>query len=592
MPMNDDSRGFYEDYGYKEYAAETGANSERGKRASRFNVTESLFQSESTLERVVFGGRRQRRGAPLSNHLSSKDQYVQESELETAPSSEGSNSREHELDHWSGSAATPAPSSIRARPESATDSESEYVSLEERDRRRKLRHFVDEIVVSRRTFEQRLREQFVALHGIPRWAARHDNTARADNGTVAVSLVSDTGNDALDPEGPVAASAASSRGASATRPPLHWKALTIRRLTDANAAAPAASVLTSVRFHPASAHLCFTAGFDKRLRLFHLTEEPADNLRWKGVRENECLHTVCFADMPIYTAEFVRGSHGAITNSVLLTGRRRFFYEYDLAAQKGIKIRTLESLRKERSFERFTVSPDGKLLAFTGDDSQVILVDAVTKQYLGCVRIACGPQSGAALPRVVTFAPDGLMIAVAGETSGYVSLYDLRMCFTDSGMNASQPLARFLDEGTVRCTALKWSPTGQYLATGSDAGIVNIYDGRAIRGQASTKASGESVTPRERNMHPLASVSNLVTQIDTFAFLPDDQALFYASQAKRNAARVYHLASRKTFPNWPTSQTPLHRVWSASFSPGGGFLALGNDRGRALLYRLRCYAPT
>jgi WD40 repeat protein len=92
------------------------------------------------------------------------------------------------------------------------------------------------------------------------------------------------------------------------------------------------------------------------------------------------------------------------------------------------------------------------------------------------------------------------MIAVAGETSGYVSLYDLRMCFTDSGMNASQPLARFLDEGTVRCTALKWSPTGQYLATGSDAGIVNIYDGRAIRGQASTKASGESVTPRERNV--------------------------------------------------------------------------------------------
>jgi U3 small nucleolar RNA-associated protein 18 len=42
--------------------------------------------------------------------------------------------------------------------------------------------------------------------------------------------------------------------------------------------------------------------------------------------------------------------------------------------------------------------------------------------------------------------------------------------------------------------------------------------------------------------------------------------------------------------NWPTARTPLHYVTALSFSPGGGYLAIGNDRGRALLYRLNAYA--
>lgn len=62
-----------------------------------------------------------------------------------------------------------------------------------------------------------------------------------------------------------------------------------------------------------------------------------------------------------------------------------------------------------------------------------------------------------------------------------------------------------------------------------------------------------------------------------------------ASRMKRDALRLVHVPSLSVYANWPTSRTPLHYVHSLDFSPGGGFLAVGNARGRALLYRLHHY---
>jgi len=43
------------------------------------------------------------------------------------------------------------------------------------------------------------------------------------------------------------------------------------------------------------------------------------------------------------------------------------------------------------------------------------------------------------------------------------------------------------------------------------------------------------------------------------------------------------------FSNWPTSKSPLHYVHSTAYSPNSGYLAIGNARGRVLLYRLHHY---
>ena len=63
-----------------------------------------------------------------------------------------------------------------------------------------------------------------------------------------------------------------------------------------------------------------------------------------------------------------------------------------------------------------------------------------------------------------------------------------------------------------------------------------------------------------------------------------------ASSLKRNALRLLHVPSRTVFSNWPTSKTPLHYVHSLAFSPSSDMLAVGNARGRVLLYRLKHYS--
>ena len=54
--------------------------------------------------------------------------------------------------------------------------------------------------------------------------------------------------------------------------------------------------------------------------------------------------------------------------------------------------------------------------------------------------------------------------------------------------------------------------------------------------------------------------------------------------------RVVHVPTMTVFSNWPTSKSPLHYVHSTAFSPHSGYLAIGNARGRVLLYRLHHYS--
>lgn len=64
------------------------------------------------------------------------------------------------------------------------------------------------------------------------------------------------------------------------------------------------------------------------------------------------------------------------------------------------------------------------------------------------------------------------------------------------------------------------------------------------------------------------------------------ELLAIASSQKKDQLKLVHLPSCTVFSNWPTERTPIKKVTSLDFSPGGGYLALGNNRGRVLLYRL------
>ena len=172
-------------------------------------------------------------------------------------------------------------------------------------------------------------------------------------------------------------------------------------------------------------------------------------------------------------------------------------------------------------------------------------------------------------------------------------------------------LRRDADEGAVGGSALALcgGPGGGSLATGSPTGVVNVYrrgaDGSLgagagvvvgdgghgllgpVRDRAGPTPSTAVATPAAATRPaPARALMNLTTTIDTLAWAPGGQVLACASRMAKDALRIVHGGSLTVFPNWPTSRTPLGHVHCVAFSPGGGLLAVGNAKGRALLYRL------
>jgi U3 small nucleolar RNA-associated protein 18 len=311
------------------------------------------------------------------------------------------------------------------------------------------------------------------------------------------------------------------------------------RVRDANQAGVSSAVVQSVKFHP-GASVVMTAGLDKTIRLFQ-----ADG------KENALLQSVHIADLPIFSAHFTQGG-----DEIVMSGRRKFFYTYDLQEGKVRKIHEIQG-RKEKSLENMFVSPDSKYLVFTGESGSLVMVSNKTKQWVNTLKM-----NGSA--RGVAFMDDGQKMLSSGS-DGKVYVWDLRM---------NKCMHVFTDEGCVKSTALAASSNNEYVACGSDSGVVNIYDSTCL-----TKS----------NPKPVKAVMNLTTDIHNVEFHPKNQMLGISSRSKKEAFRMVHLPSYSVFANWPTAGTPLGYVNSFGFSPGGGYTAVGNDKGKVLLYRVSHY---
>ena len=85
--------------------------------------------------------------------------------------------------------------------------------------------------------------------------------------------------------------------------------------------------------------------------------------------------------MPIRTASFL-----GTTGSLIVSGRRPFFYLYDSIAGKIDKVPRIPG-RSEKSLEQHVVSPDGSLIAFLGNDGYVVLVEAKSKLWVADMKM-------------------------------------------------------------------------------------------------------------------------------------------------------------------------------------------------------------
>jgi len=403
------------------------------------------------------------------------------------------------------------------------DDENLNVDVASKRRLRKLRKTVEEGDVSGKDFEGRLREQHVKLYSNSGWAEKLIEAKEKGVVEADSTLLRATGFLASSKKLPAGI-------------------LEITKLRDANQSHPSQSVVNSVEFHP-NGQLLMTAGLDRRARFFSVD----------GVK-NPHIQTVLFEDMPVHQSCFIE--HGS---KVVFSGRRSFFYFLDLESSRLEKVGKLFG-QKEKSYESFVASNSSDTMALLGQDGNIPLLSLRSRQKIGSLKMNGAVRSGA-------FGSDGISLYSCGS-DGIVYVWDIRM---------QRCIKQFVDEGNLGGTSMAVSPSGHIIASGSKNGIVNLYKGEDI---ANSTAMGAAM------VLPVKSLPHLTTTVDTLSFSGDGQILAMSSRMKKESLRLIHMPSMTAFSNWPTSKSPLHYIHSLAFSPTGSYLAVGNAKGRILLYRL------
>ncbi|KAG0241896.1 U3 snoRNP protein [Mortierella sp. GBA43] len=420
------------------------------------------------------------------------------------------------------------------------DDKTLTISLKSVNRLKKLRKEEREDVINGLDYEQRLRRQFEKVYPVPSWAQPEGSRKRRRRTTMGGDSDSEYSDEEEQHEDNSLLT--SSKGyleKSNKLKILSPESVLVTRVKNANQMGYSKSVVQSVEFHP-NGQMLLTAGFDRTLRLFQVDGKL-----------NQMMQSVFFKDLPIYNAAF--SSQGG---AIVVSGRRKFFYTYNVEAGKVEKSQGIYG-RQEKSLEKFSLSPCGKWIVFLGRDGYIIMVSSQTRQWVRNLKMNGNV-------RAVAWSSDSThLYSVGGDTEIYQWEVSTGKC-----------LHQFMDDGGFKPTSIAVSPDGQFWAVGSASGIVNVYD----RSCLTTR------TPKA-----LRAIGNLTTSIHTMRFNHDSQILAISSKSRKDQLRLIHIPSLKVFPNWPTKGTPLSYVTCLAFSPKSGYLAIGNDKGRVLLYRLNHY---
>eukprot|EP00112_Aurelia_sp_Birch-Aquarium-sp1_P006263 Seg1694.2 transcript_id=Seg1694.2/GoldUCD/mRNA.D3Y31 product="U3 small nucleolar RNA-associated protein 18" protein_id=Seg1694.2/GoldUCD/D3Y31 len=313
----------------------------------------------------------------------------------------------------------------------------------------------------------------------------------------------------------------------------------IRRVKDANYSKYPNSSLRCLEFHPNS-KIALTAGFNKTVDLFQIDNET-----------NPKIQTIYIEGFPIYTAHFTPDGQ-----QVILSSRRKYFYVFDITDGQVTKVPNIKG-RAEKSMENFVISPDGSCIAFLGESGYINLVSIKTKQLISSMKMN-GRVNCAA------FTADGSRLLTFGG-DGEVYIWD---------MNTKRCKHKFRDEGCLKGVCIDVSKDGRFVACGSSSGVVNLYDDRCFT---------------EQNPKPIKTVLNLQTSIHCLKFNPSSEMLAISSRAVKDSLKLLHVESLTVFSNWPTRKGALGYVQSLAFTPQSGYLAVGNDSGKAMLFRLKHY---
>uniref|UniRef100_A0A182Q9J1 WD repeat-containing protein 55 homolog n=1 Tax=Anopheles farauti TaxID=69004 RepID=A0A182Q9J1_9DIPT len=313
----------------------------------------------------------------------------------------------------------------------------------------------------------------------------------------------------------------------------------LKKLKNLNRETKAEGEISSINFHPTSMVAVIT---DKRGFVAIVAVD--------GV-QNEKLHTLWLQKMRVVCSRLTPDG-----NELIFGSYRKLYHVYNLISGKSDTIKIPE--KETWWMKNFRVSRCGKYLASAGDFGEVHLISAKSKEVLRTIQLRYPCQA-------LEFTPDSrYLLCHSSDTE--VSVYSL---------DARRIVNVFQDEGCVNGSCIAVCPGGQFVATGSRQGIVNIY--------------ALDATLKEQQPVPLKVINNLTTYIDSLTFNATSELLVIGSSTVKNAVKLIHVKSGTVFRNFPMQMASLGHVTTAEFSPSGGYLALGNKQGSVSLFRVKHY---
>jgi len=206
------------------------------------------------------------------------------------------------------------------------------------------------------------------------------------------------------------------------------------------------SIISALEFNPSKKNLVLTAGLDRKLKLFSINE--LDN---KSIK----IHSTHLNDMPIFSAKHLNEG-----KEIILSGRRKHFYLYNLEANKLERCASLFTQRDHdiNSLERLFVGRTQ--YAFGSLEGYVLLYDAKSKTFKHDIKINGSVNS-------VCFDNTDTYLYTVGDQSE-VYIFDLRKYRNCVG--------KITDVGNFNTTCMEVSNDNGYLATASNSGVVNLYN--------------------------------------------------------------------------------------------------------------------
>ncbi|XP_059341836.1 U3 small nucleolar RNA-associated protein 18 homolog isoform X1 [Ammospiza nelsoni] len=388
-----------------------------------------------------------------------------------------------------------------------------------------------ETMLTKKKLKKRLEEQFQqAMGGVPAWA---DLENRKNSKKTLSDSDSDEDDDLLRRTGNFITSSES----------LPRGILKMSTCPPANQERFANGKLVTVQFHP-SAQVVMTAGHDRSVSLFQVD----------GIR-NPKIQSIYLESFPIYKAHFSMDGE-----QVIATGTHHsMFFVYDMMAGSIIPIPKVRGV-EEKFLRNFELSPDGSFMLLIGNSGYLHLLSMKTKELISTMKVNGRCTASA-------FTPDSSKI-YSYSKEGEVFIWDVR---------SRKSLHKFEDEGSLEGKCIAVSKNNQYVACGSSSGVVNLYT--------------TDVCLKENRPKPVKAIMNLVTSATCVTFNPTTEILAVASRDADEAVKLVHLPSYTVFSNFPVfRKKQIYLTQSMDFSPRSGYFSVANNKGKALLFRLKHYS--